>query len=106
MGRSGLCSFEEEGFKAWQELCMEAGRDAHPGEAAEGQRQRLWVAVAWVVGAEVRAVQGQRKQEGVRQAPGPRLFALCPAVARRVCAACHQLCTEEKRHAHTVNSGH
>ena len=64
------------------------------------------VAVAWVVGAEVRAVQGQRKQEGARQAPGPRLFALCPAVARRVCAACHQLCTEEKRHAHTVNSGH
>ena len=28
MGRSGLCSFEEEGFKAWQEVCMEAGRDA------------------------------------------------------------------------------
>lgn len=70
MGRSGLCSFEEEGFKAWQEVYMEAGRDAHPGEAAERKRQRLWVAVAWVVGAEVRAVQGQRKQEGARRAPG------------------------------------
>lgn len=90
MGRSGPCSFEEEGFKAWQELCMEVGREAHPGQAAQGKRHRLWVAVAWAVGAEVRGQQGQSREleEARGSAAGPRAEAVCPLPCCSLAGVC------------------
>lgn len=55
-------SFSEESCKAWQELCMEAGRRANPGEVAEGRGHRLRVAAALAAGCRgqgsARATQG------------------------------------------------
>lgn len=81
--------------------CVWRRAGTHTQGGSRGEKTQAVVAVAWVAGAEVRGRQGQTRARGRgrRRAPEPRLFALCPAVARRVCAACHQLCTEEKCHA-------
>ena len=79
MGRSGPCSFKEEGFQAWQDLCMEAGRDAHPGQVAEGKRHRLWW--QWH-GWRVQRSEGGKGRPGPGEArgseAGPRAEAVCP----------------------------
>ena len=69
---------------------MEAGREAHPGQAAEGKRNRLWVAVAWAVGAEVRGQQGQSREleEARVSEAGPRAEVVCPLPCCSLAGVC------------------
>lgn len=98
--------FREEGCKAWQELCMEAGGRANPGQAAEGKGHRLWGTWCGQQGVEARGQQGQPRKEQERSEVDTGAEAVCLPSCSSLGAVCSPSLTRHmgKSHGHTRSS--